>query len=131
LDIMTETRPKRGFAAMSRERRAEISRLGGLAIPKAKRFFSRNREAAARIGRKGGERRREANAKDRQLLLASLTEPVTVPHTSNARLKARVSRLLRLGYWEKIQATDSVSSRYRTTPAGKEYLEKVLRAETI
>ena len=51
---MTQT-SKRGFAAMSPDRRREIARKGGESVPNEKRSFSQNRELAAAAGRKGGE----------------------------------------------------------------------------
>ncbi len=45
---------KRGFSAMSPERRAEISRLGGAAVSAEKRSFSKDRSLAATAGAKGG-----------------------------------------------------------------------------
>jgi hypothetical protein len=44
----------RGFAAMDRDRRREISRLGGAAVPGDKRTFAKDRDLAASAGRKGG-----------------------------------------------------------------------------
>lgn len=46
---------RRGFAAMSPEKRAEISRKGGSSIPAEKRSFYRDRGLAAAAGQKGGE----------------------------------------------------------------------------
>jgi len=46
---------KRGFAAMSPEKRREIARLGGAAVPNEKRSFSQSHDLAAKAGRKGGE----------------------------------------------------------------------------
>ena len=51
---MTQT-SKRGFAAMSPDRRREIARKGGLSVPSEKRSFSQDRDLAANAGRKGGE----------------------------------------------------------------------------
>jgi general stress protein YciG len=45
---------KRGFAAISPERRREIAARGGASVPPGKRSFSQNRELAARAGRIGG-----------------------------------------------------------------------------
>lgn len=45
---------KRGFASMTPERRKEIARAGGAAVPTEKRAFSQNNELAASAGRKGG-----------------------------------------------------------------------------
>lgn len=46
---------KRGFAAMSPEKRREIARKGGAAVPSEKRSFSQSHDLAAKAGRKGGE----------------------------------------------------------------------------
>jgi general stress protein YciG len=45
---------KRGFAAISPERRREIAASGGASVPPGKRSFSQNRELAASAGRIGG-----------------------------------------------------------------------------
>lgn len=45
---------RRGFACMTAERRAEISRKGGLAVPAHKRLFACRPGYAAAMGRKGG-----------------------------------------------------------------------------
>ena len=45
---------KRGFAAMSAERRREIAARGGASVPAEKRSFSQNRDLAASAGRTGG-----------------------------------------------------------------------------
>lgn len=45
----------RGFASQSPERRAEIARKGGAAVPAEKRSFSQNRKLAREAGRKGGK----------------------------------------------------------------------------
>ncbi len=50
----TVTKKKRGFAALSEERRREIARKGGASVPDAKRSFSQDRDLAAAAGRKGG-----------------------------------------------------------------------------
>jgi hypothetical protein len=47
------TKP-RGFAAMDPEKRREIARRGGAAVPFEKRSFSQDRQLAARAGAKGG-----------------------------------------------------------------------------
>lgn len=51
-----EEQPKRlqRFAAMSPERRLEISRKGGASVPAHKRSFAMNHELAAAAGSKGG-----------------------------------------------------------------------------
>ena len=45
---------KRGFAGMTLERRQEIARLGGKAVPASKRAFSVNKNLAKTAGSKGG-----------------------------------------------------------------------------
>ena len=49
-------RPKalRGFALMSVERRREMARIGGLAVPPEKRTYFRDKDKASESGRKGG-----------------------------------------------------------------------------
>lgn len=51
-----DTKPKqrRGFAAMSPEKRHEIARKGGASVPAEKRSFTKNKLLAAAAGRKGG-----------------------------------------------------------------------------
>ena len=44
----------RGFAAMDPDRRKEIAKRGGAAVPGEKRSFAQNRDLAANAGRKGG-----------------------------------------------------------------------------
>jgi general stress protein YciG len=50
----TVRKQRRGFAAMSEERRREIARKGGASVPSEKRSFSKNKELATEAGRKGG-----------------------------------------------------------------------------
>jgi len=45
---------KRGFASLSPERRVEIARKGGAAVPAEKRSFAQNRTLARIAGTKGG-----------------------------------------------------------------------------
>lgn len=45
---------KRGFALLSPEQRAAVSRLGGSSVPNDKRSFSRDHELARAAGSKGG-----------------------------------------------------------------------------
>jgi general stress protein YciG len=45
---------KRGFASMSPERRLEIARKGGAAVPAEKRSFAQNKQLAQEAGRRGG-----------------------------------------------------------------------------
>lgn len=58
---MEDQKPKsrRGFAAMTPERRREISRKGGASVKPENRSFSKSRDLAARAGQKGGEATRE------------------------------------------------------------------------
>ena len=58
---------KRGFAAMTPERRREIARKGGLSVKPENRAFAQNRDLAVEAGRKGGaqspgKRRRRRSA---------------------------------------------------------------------
>jgi general stress protein YciG len=53
-DVPTKPRARRGFAAMSPERRREIARKGGGAVPAEKRSFAKNRDLAQSAGSKGG-----------------------------------------------------------------------------
>ena len=57
MDKDESLRPKarRGFAAMSPEKRREIARKGGASVPSEKRSFSQSPDLAAKAGRKGGE----------------------------------------------------------------------------
>jgi len=50
----TEPKKLRGLAMVSPERRKEIAAMGGKSIPKEKRPFAKNRDAAVEAGRKGG-----------------------------------------------------------------------------
>lgn len=53
---MTEKpKAKRGFAAMSLEKRTEISRKGGVSVPPEKRAFSQDPDLASRAGVLGAE----------------------------------------------------------------------------
>lgn len=51
---MTKTGKPRGFAALSPERRLEVARKGGGAVPPDKRSFAKDRSLAAVAGAKGG-----------------------------------------------------------------------------
>jgi general stress protein YciG len=60
---MTEKKP-RGFALLSPERRKEIARMGGNAVPAEKRYYA-NKANASAAGFKGGSsprRRKVRNA---------------------------------------------------------------------
>ena len=48
-------KPLRGFAAMDPEKRKEIARKGGQAVPPEKRAFSVNKALAAHAGSIGGK----------------------------------------------------------------------------
>ena len=52
---MTETKQRRGFAAMHPDKQRDIARLGGSSVPAEKRSFSQNRDLASTAGRRGGE----------------------------------------------------------------------------
>lgn len=51
---VTPPKSRRGFAAMSKEKRTEIAKKGGASVPSEKRSFFANRDLAADAGRKGG-----------------------------------------------------------------------------
>lgn len=51
---MEQPKSRRGFAAMSPEKRREIAARGGAAVPADKRSFSANKDLAVSAGRKGG-----------------------------------------------------------------------------
>ena len=51
---MNKIKKKRGFSALSPERRKEISTLGGKSVDGSKRAFSVNKELAKKAGSKGG-----------------------------------------------------------------------------
>lgn len=48
------SKSKRGFAAMSPEKRREIAAKGGASVPAEKRSFSKSRDLARQAGRAGG-----------------------------------------------------------------------------
>jgi general stress protein YciG len=54
-EVIEPRQSKRGFGSLSAERRSEIARMGGKAVPASKRSFSQNRALAAAAGRKGGQ----------------------------------------------------------------------------
>jgi len=119
---MTDKLSQHGLAARSPAYRRKISRLGGHAVPREKRAFARDRELARVAGQKGGFRRREANAKDAELLKLALIEPLTIPHDASGRMKARIQRLLKLDYIIAAPAISQRSDRYRITEAGRGFL---------
>lgn len=55
---------KRGFAAMSIEKRTDLARKGGASVDPNNRSFSKNRDLAATAGRKGGFGRHKASTDD-------------------------------------------------------------------
>jgi len=60
---------RRGFAAMTPERRREIAKKGGSAVKAENRSFAKDRDLAASAGKKGGEASRSGGRtrKDRDL----------------------------------------------------------------
>ncbi len=52
----SRSRPGRGFASMTLERRREVASMGGRAVPAENRSFARNRDLASDAGRRGGEK---------------------------------------------------------------------------
>jgi len=54
LDDSVKPKSRRGFAAMSPEKRREIAKLGGAAVPAERRAFSQAPDLASSAGRKGG-----------------------------------------------------------------------------
>lgn len=54
---------RKGFAAMSVERRREIARMGGAAVLAKNRSFAKDRDLASSAGRKGGEASRGGGRK--------------------------------------------------------------------
>lgn len=59
---MTDTpKQRRGFAAMSPERRREIAAKGGASVPAAKRSFSTREGLASAAGQIGGSAPRKAD----------------------------------------------------------------------
>jgi general stress protein YciG len=59
---MTEKKP-RGFAAMDPEKRQEIARKGGKAVPAEKRYYA-NKANASAAGFKGGKSPRRRKVRD-------------------------------------------------------------------
>lgn len=55
LDLAEKPKARRGFAAMTPDRRREIAAKGGASVPGDKRSFAKDRDLAATAGRKGGE----------------------------------------------------------------------------
>lgn len=61
---MQNQKSRRGFAAMSVEKRVEIARRGGQSVPAEKRSFSQQRDLASAAGRKGGLRSKSGRKVD-------------------------------------------------------------------
>ena len=73
---------KRGFAAMSPEKRREIARKGGQSVKPENRAFAQNRDLAAEAGRKGGSqspgKRRRRKAPVRRVVALPSAEVVAI-----------------------------------------------------
>ncbi len=69
---------KRGFAAMSLEKRREIARKGGQSVKPENRAFAQNRELAAEAGRKGGSQSPGKRRRRRVLTPADAAAPAVV-----------------------------------------------------
>jgi general stress protein YciG len=54
MKLSEETPKPRGFALLTPERRKEIARAGGSAVPAHKRAFSQDSDLASAAGTKGG-----------------------------------------------------------------------------
>ena len=57
---------KRGFAAMSKERRTEIAKKGGASVHPTLRSFAKDRALAASAGAKGGAKSKGGGRGSRQ-----------------------------------------------------------------
>ncbi|MFN3891790.1 MAG: general stress protein [Beijerinckiaceae bacterium] len=73
---------KRGFAAMSPEKRREIARKGGQSVKPENRAFAQNRDLAAEAGRKGGSqspgKRRRRKIPARRVVALPVAEVVAL-----------------------------------------------------
>lgn len=54
--MTTEPKQRRGFALLTPERRREIAKKGGMAVPDHKRSFAQDRALASAAGRAGGSK---------------------------------------------------------------------------
>lgn len=85
---------KRGFAAMSLEKRREIARKGGQAVKPENRAFAKDKELAAEAGRKGGSqspgKRRGRNSAGRALASAKLETVAAIDAHQSASVLAPV-----------------------------------------
>ncbi|MDB5572268.1 MAG: hypothetical protein JWN93_3451 [Hyphomicrobiales bacterium] len=75
---------KRGFAAMSLEKRREIARKGGQSVKPENRAFAQNRDLASSAGRKGGaqspgKRRRRRIVLPAAVAVAAAPAPAPAP----------------------------------------------------
>ena len=61
-----ETKKPRGFACMTPDRRSEIARMGGQAVPADKRTYSINKLKASESGKIGGSLSRKRAVTDRE-----------------------------------------------------------------
>lgn len=52
---MTEEKQRRGFACLTPEQRKEMASKGGKSLAPGDRYYSVNRAAARKAGRKGGK----------------------------------------------------------------------------
>ena len=84
-DVMIRTRrrkARRGFAAMSPEKRREIARKGGQSVKPENRAFAQNRDLAAEAGRKGGSqspgKRRRRKPPTRRIVALPVAEVVAL-----------------------------------------------------
>jgi uncharacterized protein len=88
---MTDTDPKkakRGFASMDPEKRREIARMGGKAVPPEKRSFSQNAGLAAQAGSKGGradDPGKRSFSRDRELAASAGTKGGHATHGKRKR----------------------------------------------
>ena len=61
-----ETKKPRGFACMTPDRRSEIARMGGQAVPPSKRTYSIDKFKASESGKIGGSLSRKRALTDRE-----------------------------------------------------------------
>ena len=61
-----ETKKPRGFACMTPDRRSEIARMGGQAVPPDKRTYSIDKSKASASGKIGGSLSRKRALTDRE-----------------------------------------------------------------
>ena len=63
---MTDQKKPRGFACLSPERRSEVARMGGQAVPPDKRTYSIDKSKASASGKIGGSLSRKRAITDRE-----------------------------------------------------------------